>query len=110
MSYEGYTQNICENGHYFICDAYDPCSCDCGKEAAWTNAVNETNCMGEGVIHLDVLDKNFLLAGAVYETCNLGHSHLVQQSVYRIPTNVETDPLRSFMDWNEHYKSLKKGL
>ena len=45
MSYEGYEQAICENGHYQEVDAYFSCeNCrTCGAPIKWTNSVEETN-------------------------------------------------------------------
>jgi transcription elongation factor Elf1 len=53
MSFEGYYQYLCEDGHYWILDvwetAYDdeiPKCPKCGKQAVWYNLVDQTN--GEG--------------------------------------------------------------
>lgn len=54
MSYEGYDQVLCKNGHYFTFDCYsapdyfgqdgDPWVCTkCGEKAVWWNGVDETN-------------------------------------------------------------------
>ena len=56
MSYEGYYQIICKQGHYHTCDCYDypdftselsgqePWKCGiCGASAAWYNSVDVTN-------------------------------------------------------------------
>lgn len=45
MSYEGYTQYLCEIGHYSISDCYedDIENCRCGKPIVWSNMVNVTN-------------------------------------------------------------------
>lgn len=48
MSYEGFTQRICETGHYLTLDCnewgddHDTCPY-CNKPWAWTNMVNTTN-------------------------------------------------------------------
>lgn len=52
MSYEGYTQCWCTCGNYWTEDAYEdasPCK-KCGKEAAFRNAVDDTNCEAAGFI------------------------------------------------------------
>lgn len=45
MSYEGYTQYICKNQHYWTCDAYSDFNiCPyCGEIAIWSNMVDVTN-------------------------------------------------------------------
>lgn len=49
MSYEGYCQVLCENGHQRIFDLVDPgldWRCpekDCGKPMVWWNMVDQTN-------------------------------------------------------------------
>ena len=54
MSYEGYYQIICENGHYScVSESYGehPITChECNAEPKWTNAVDETNCYDDGFI------------------------------------------------------------
>jgi hypothetical protein len=63
MSYEGYTQRLCKNGHYFESDANlhwyseeeqkEMTTCDCGSDTAWTNEVDETNEAGQGLIKME---------------------------------------------------------
>lgn len=49
MSFEGYYQCLCKNGHYFECDIYEceeikmACCPICGKKIAWWNIVDTTN-------------------------------------------------------------------
>jgi hypothetical protein len=53
MGYSGYQQVLCDNGHYFIYDAYewdffggecDDWKCSiCGAGLGWENSVNTTN-------------------------------------------------------------------
>ena len=61
MSYEGYEQVLCENGHYFVYDCYmwdwfgegesDDWHCPfCEAALAWSNSVDTTN---EGYINED---------------------------------------------------------
>lgn len=59
MSYEGYEQHICKNGHLFHnYDIYqfkgEEVRCYCGAESAWCNAVDDTNCYQEGFIPEDL--------------------------------------------------------
>lgn len=96
MSYEGYEQCICKNGHYFERDAYQddrPCP-DCDEEAAWFNGVDQTNGEDAGFIPIEALDP-FVITGIQQEKCNLGHYHTIANPVYRVPTREETEPLRT---------------
>jgi hypothetical protein len=47
MSYEGYVEHLCPDGHYWAVDAYmesTPERCPrCGKSSAWSHDVDETN-------------------------------------------------------------------
>ena len=49
MSYEGFEQWLCEDGHYFVYHVYftpdpDKWRCNiCGKPLAWSNIVDQTN-------------------------------------------------------------------
>ena len=99
MSFEGYYQVLCKNGHYSTCDCYTlhtPGSSDdwrcsiCGEECAWWNIVDETNgsycisfpgycdsctdkdyCDDEGRIdgYIELEEKT----PAKTQKCNLGH-------------------------------------
>ena len=84
MSYEGYTQNICKNGHLFDRDAFSRTICDCGAEAAWPNQVDETNCYGVGFIPFEEF-KKLMLTPTRVKTCNLGHQHVLEEATYRLP-------------------------
>lgn len=97
MSYEGHVQCICPTGHYFTADAYDKAVCDeCGCPAAWSNGVDDTNCDSNGEIPLDLLIKHYQVTPEEYRTCDMGHSHRVQEPVFRIPTQEETEALRHY--------------
>jgi predicted RNA-binding Zn-ribbon protein involved in translation (DUF1610 family) len=88
MSYEGYTQYLCKDGHYWTIDCYyddGPQKCPtCGEEAVWGNMVDETNGQYEDGERIDgyvdlVQDK--------YQetTCPLcGHTH-IDVCTYKIP-------------------------
>lgn len=46
MSYEGFTEFLCERGHHVACDCWDsdPSECQhCGAPIAWCHSVDETN-------------------------------------------------------------------
>lgn len=61
MSYEGYVQVICKNGHLDHCpddclyDEDEPCEY-CGAEIVWRNHVDDTNCEDYGYIDMDKLE------------------------------------------------------
>jgi len=95
MSYEGYEQCICKNGHYFECDCRQDLVCPiCEEEQAWYNSVDETNYYSYGEIPLEVLRAKYLLSPAQVKTCDLGHEHVVQEEIFRIPNEKDTNLLR----------------
>lgn len=84
MSYEGYVQALCVNGHYSTYDCYDFCSSHrcfvCTAPLAWVNDVDQTNCEDEGYLDMAA----FLIAPAEVQQCNLGHSHEVAPAIYSV--------------------------
>lgn len=101
MSYEGYTQNLCENGHRFDVDVHarygkEPLCPICGRRAAWSNSVDETNCEAAGFIPEEEWD-HFLHTREETEVCNLGHTHIVKHATYLIPTEEQAAPLRTYI-------------
>ena len=100
MSYEGYTQCICQNGHYFERDCFTTwggCP-QCNTAPAWNNEVDQTNGPDQGRIPIKMLMEKFLQQSGIQQRCNLGHLHQVTPDIYRIPDKCETDPLRTFED------------
>lgn len=66
MSFEGYVQAICANGHLFTYDVYDKTSCyECGAKAVRENLVDTTNGADEGYIDEDLMSA-FLITSATY--------------------------------------------
>lgn len=104
MSYEVYEQHICANGHYFTCEesyggyfGEDGSSCPiCKAPSVWCNCVDQTNGPSEGETEYDDLVRNFQIKEEVIETCNLGHQHLKEPAIFRIPTREETKPFRKY--------------
>ena len=111
MSYEGYVQFLCENGHYHtredddfsydpekekvICNGQDIYSKElgiCHAAMAWSNSVDETNCDGVGYVPMESL----LIQAEETQVCNLNHSHVISEAVYRIPTKEETKALQTY--------------
>lgn len=95
MSYEGYTQVLCANGHLSHFDALDeswarvtsygfeqpdaePCAI-CGAQFVFHHQVDQTNDEGTPMT-FEVQEP------AVYETCDKGHLHLVSAAKYKIPS------------------------
>lgn len=103
MSYEGRVQHICANGHYSETDAYmSGFKCEsCGQPSAWSNSVDDTNCDEAGIIPQSVLREKFLVSEQVVETCNLGHPHVTQPEVFRVPMEEETGLLRHYWDYKK---------
>lgn len=89
MSYEGFELHLCEDGHAWQCDAYDEdktCA-DCGKPAISTKSFDCTNGCDDCKINYSEDYKCGLAALTVktpaeYETCNLGHRHMVKAATY----------------------------
>jgi hypothetical protein len=97
MSFEGYAQCICANGHYFTdnADAYNPPhGCPCKAPTMWENVVDDTNCDSYGKIPLELLEKEYLISPAIYEKCNLGHTHEISSAIFQIPIEEDTDKMR----------------
>lgn len=79
MSFEGYVQILCKNGHYWEVDCYDDdekhCSI-CGEKPKWRNLVDITNgsfdfdgSRCDGYIHLEVKNiKKCTHCGSILET------------------------------------------
>jgi hypothetical protein len=107
MSYEGYIQALCENGHYnqfqdrMDVDPEAEVCHICKSKIVWTNSVDDTNGDHWGLIPPDLFNA-FLKSPSKVETCNLGHSHVIFHEVYDIPTEEERVALRSYkgrFDW-----------
>lgn len=91
MSYEGYDNFLCRNGHLRGFDAHDDmdvrlyCCPACGAGAAWWNSVDETNGIDEDTGHCPGYVELELATPAIYETCSLGHRHVTCEATYKIP-------------------------
>ena len=92
MSFEGYYQVLCENGHLHFVDVYDfpdTWICSCGKKAAWKNMVDQTNNEDEGAINLEVEQEAVI---CICEKCKV--EHIAKEVRYKIP---EKDVGRHFI-------------
>lgn len=98
MSYEGYVQYWCENGHYHTVDAYDDYSdgyefkCpECFGKQAFRNSVDLTNGSyyedpGGAFERIDGYIEPVVVEKAPMCTCNsCGHTHATGPVVYVIP-------------------------
>lgn len=108
MSWEGYAQVFCKNGHlhgnwddtYFYsgdADATRSACPACGAPPGYENVVDDTNCDQQGILTDEVL-KTLLISPEETATCSLGHTHVTKAAVYRIPTKKEAKELCSFWD------------
>lgn len=86
MSFEGYIQRLCKNGHLEEIDVYDFASkdenCDeCGEDWVWQNTVDQTNGGDVGWVELEI-DKP-----EMYETIceHCGSQRRVAEETYKIP-------------------------
>jgi hypothetical protein len=105
MSYEGYVQCLCEDGHYSVCDAYyhgfgeDQVCSICGKPIVWENDVDETNGAPEGEIPLERLKVK-----KEAEKCSCCGAE-TKPAMYEIPSKEETEKMRVWYDFIDEYDS-----
>ncbi len=121
MSYEGYDQCLCKNGHLseFDCSASyydeDDRKCpNCGEEIVFTNSVDQTNGEYYGKI-LDLTWLHLQISPAKEEVCNLGHTHVMEEARYRVPTKEELNRFRMWYDsgsntWKEVVEYYRRYL
>lgn len=92
MSYEGYTQILCEKGHYDSQDAYSgydrkiwKCTV-CGSKTAWENMVDTTNGSYEGKKRIDGhITLKFKNPPVMCICDKCGDKHVKEQATYKIP-------------------------
>ncbi len=89
MSYEGYTQYICENGHAFYGDSWHEQSwCpNCSKAAVWENSVDTTNgSYDEKGTQIDGYITLEELTPPEYCKCDkCSNEHRIKEPTYKIP-------------------------
>lgn len=86
MSYEGYEEHICENGHLFCASAYEGSPvCDCGARSVYMHAIDETN--------YEPIEMEYKVKEeALFETCPCcGNKKLIRKETYFIPTKADED-------------------
>lgn len=104
MSWEGYSQNFCQNGHFFHGSAeygVVPDACSCGASISLQNIVDDTNFENHGVIPPEVL-QTLLINAEETATCNMGHVHVTKMAVFRIPSKEELPSLRYYWNGKKH--------
>lgn len=100
MSYQGYEQHICWNGHRFDTGASYAWGADdgpkcpvtgCDAHSEFCNSVDQTNTRGDGKIE----DwSSLLISPAKTETCSCcKHTEFIEEAKYRIPTKKECSKL-----------------
>ena len=89
MSYSGYYQLLCTQGHYTEIDCYEydfkvrkfQCSC-CGSKLAWWNLVDTTNDAGNPIT-VEVF------IPAIEQQCfECGEVHVTRRARYKVPENI----------------------
>ena len=91
MSYEGFSQVLCSNGHLRVFDCWNDNGsldelgkCDCGASFVYRNMVDETN----GIIEDEpkTMSREFeIQTPEELLNCNLGHTHVIREVTYKIP-------------------------
>lgn len=88
MSFEGYYQVMCKNGHYdsfdLHCNEPEDWECHCKEKCAWWNIVNQTNGSYEQINGKDLRIDGYvdveLISRESCPTCNT-----VLSEIYKIP-------------------------
>lgn len=91
MSFEGYYEHLCPNGHYWTTDVYEEmysgeAKCPhCKQESTWFHLVDETN--GSDPNYPSTMPYPLEVeADDVYCECpTCGHLHIVERRRYKIP-------------------------
>ena len=97
MSFEGYYQVICKNGHYHTKDSYEAdeeMACPfCKSPKAWENLVDVTNGSEDGGGNR-IDGFVFLKATKDARTCTCGkcgHEHEIEPAIFGIPGEVKNE-------------------
>ena len=117
MSYEGYEQHLCKNGHRFDIDAYwfgydQIPTCDiCGELSVFCNSIDDTNGEEYGIILEDGW-KTLLIEKEKTETCSqCQHTEVIEPAKYRVPTEEQLKKIRHYRpDWDGEYKVLEEWV
>lgn len=110
MSWEGYYQVLCKNGHLSCVDGYayagygldddddEAYLCPvCGDGAVWHYCVDQTNTAGHAY------DKFVEIETAKTETClTCGHVRTISEARYRVPTKEEIEQFHKKIEEEDH--------
>ncbi len=97
MSYEGYVEYLCANGHLRIRNCWDdydcdengpfqkpPSKCNCGADFVVRHSVDQTN--GDILDDPSTMPMSLEVATpAVIHTCSCGNVHIVEEIRYKVP-------------------------
>ena len=98
MSFQGFYQHLCKNGHYWTKDAveamYDdetPICPKCGEKSVWKNCVDQTNgsydeydIRIDGYVELEIKSQRSGICG------ECGEKHICE-TIYKIPKDVKNE-------------------
>ena len=89
MSFEGYHEKLCRNGHYWTADVYvDRPACPrCGEPAAWEHTVDQTNGQIEDAPETQPYPLETAGAEDEWHRDHYGNEYAVLVPLYRIPPN-----------------------
>jgi len=93
MSYEGYTQVLCEKGHFTSYDAYSDTSSNkewkcpvCKAKRAWYNLVDLTNGSFEGKKRIDgFVELEVDVPAQMCKCKECGNEHMIVPPTFKIP-------------------------
>jgi len=107
MSYEGYEQFLCKNGHHWtedcnFADLGGKCPY-CKEEIVWTNSVNLTNGSYEENERIDgyIEIEEYIKDPSEFCICpTCGNEHIIKTAIYVIPK----DKGRIVLEYEHHWK------
>lgn len=110
MSFEGYLQILCENGHLYTADydyagdGYPDCSCKfnskvCGAKPHWYNIVDDTNLDTHGIIPQFEWEKLVV----TQQQKSRWDGVVLNDVTYSVPTEEQIKTIRYFEDENHLY-------
>lgn len=96
MSFEGYDQLLCANGHLRVYDCYEQVElnnpefiCSCGAQYVFWHLVDQTNGIDPENIEGTQGYPFEIDKPSIQICCNLGHKHEVTEQTYKIPNRVK---------------------
>lgn len=103
MSYQGFAQCLCSQGHLYEINAYetnDNCPI-CQSECVFYNGVDDTNGEMSGYIP-DTIWQKLIISPMVQKTCDLGHTHIITYATYKVPAKEDLSKIRYFLNPNSY--------